>query len=123
MGVIQPVLVANAKMPVDLRDCDVVTWASITDADTCAPIQTGATFRNVQIFGTYGGATITLTGSNDATIATDGTYIILKDVSDAAISKTTGNVLEQIGELTRWIKPTTASGTNSNMTVTLFLVK
>lgn len=123
MAVVQPALVTNAKMPADMRDCDIVKWTPITDSDTCAPIQSGAKVRCVQIAGTYGGATITLQGSNDSTIGSDGTFIILKDANDTAISKTVGDVFEQIGEITRWIKPTTASGSSSSMTVTLFLVK
>lgn len=94
----------------------VATWAAIGDSDTCTAIQMcGAADRSVQITGTFGSATILLQGSNDGT-----NYATLTDPQGNVISKTSA-AIEQIEELTRYIKPSTSGGTGSAITVSVLL--
>lgn len=94
----------------------VATWTPIGDADTCTAIpMSGSSDRSVQITGTFGSATIVIQGSNDGT-----NYAPLTDPQGNAISKTSA-AIEQISELTRYIKPTTSGGTGSAITVSLLL--
>lgn len=98
-----------------------VTWAAIGDADTCAPVQMGAyADRSVQVFGTFGGATIAIVGSNEDTndpaLATN--YVALHDPQGVALTMTAAKI-EEIAEITNWTKPTTASGTASSLTVAM----
>jgi len=96
----------------------VVTWANIGDSDTCTAYDTGGfSGRSVQVSGTFGSATIVLQGSNDGS-----NYVTLTDPQGNAISKTSA-AFEQIEEMTRYLKPGTSGGTNSNTTVTVFLVQ
>lgn len=94
----------------------LATWASIGDADTCTAVpMSGASDRSVQITGTFGGATIVVQGSNDGT-----NYAPLTDPQGNAISKTSA-AIEQISEISRFVKPTTSGGTSSAITVSLLL--
>ena len=44
------------------------TWTPLTTGDTGAPITTGySADLTIQVFGTFGGATVTFQGSNDGT--------------------------------------------------------
>lgn len=94
----------------------ILSWAAIADADTCTAFDLAGHYaESVQIAGTFGGATITITGSNDGT-----NYKILNDPQGNNLSKTTAD-LEMILENVRYIKPTTASGVGSSITVTILL--
>lgn len=96
-----------------------VVWAAITESDTCTAVSfPGARDKTVQVKGTMGGATITLEGSLDDDIA--GTYAGLTDPQGNAISFTAAGI-ESVMENTNWIKPVTASGSSSSVTVTLLV--
>lgn len=115
MATITPTIVPVTVDP-GVRNVYIATWAAIGDADTCTPIpMSGASDRSVQIGGTFGSATIVIQGSNDGT-----NYLPVTDPQGNAISKTSA-AIEQILELTRFIKPTTSGGTGSSVTVTVLL--
>ena len=89
-------------------------WAAIGDADTCTPVRLpDFTDQTVQFGGTFGGATLTLQGSNDGT-----TYSILTDPQGNNISVTVA-AIKSVLQAPLWIKPVTASGVSSSTTVTL----
>ncbi len=95
----------------------VATW-TFTEADTCVPV--GPAYadysdRNVQIGGTFGGATVVLQGSND-----DSTYAAITDPQGNPISKTTA-ALEACTEVPLFVKPTTSGGTAQTSTVILVM--
>lgn len=114
MAVITPTLVRVTDPGVNA--VYIATWAAIGDADTCTAIpMSGAADRSVQITGTFGSATIDIQGSNDGT-----NYAVLTDPQGNTISKTSAS-LEQIMELTRYIKPVTTGGSSSSTTVSLLL--
>jgi len=96
-------------------DCYVVTWA-MGNADTGSTVLMGSAMdRSVQIAGTFGSATIVVEGSNDGT-----NWVTLTDPQGNAISKTSA-AIEQIEELTRYLRVSSSGGTGTAVTVTLFL--
>ena len=83
-----------------------ITWETLTTTD---PTGTPAQWceydkRCVSITGTFGGATVTLQGSNDGT-----NYFTLTDQQTVAISKTAA-ALEQVNELPLLVKPVVTGG-------------
>jgi hypothetical protein len=96
----------------------VVTWANVTQADTFTPIGprwADYADRNVQIQGTFGGATVVLTGSNDGS-----NYFTLTDPQGNSISKTSA-ALEQITEATAFVQPTHSGGAGESVTVVMLM--
>lgn len=96
-----------------------VIWANVTESDTCTAVQfPHARDKTVQVKGTFGGATITIEGSLDEAIG--GTYAGLTDPQGNAIAFTAAGI-ESIMENTQWVKPVTASGSSSSVTVTMLV--
>lgn len=95
----------------------IATWAVMGNADTGLPVSMGgASDRSVQVTGTFGGATVTVQGSNDGT-----NYFTLADPQGNALTWTSANRLEAILELTRYIRAITSGGTGTSVTVDLLL--
>lgn len=94
----------------------IATWAALGNADVGTQVaMAGASDRSVQIEGTFASATVVIQGSNDGT-----NWQPLTDPQGNAISKTAA-ALEQISELTRFVRPSTSGGAGTNVTVTLLL--
>lgn len=75
------------------------TWATLDNGETGDALEfCGSGDRSAQVTGTFGAA-VTIEGSNDGT-----TYFTLTDPQGNAISMT-ANGLEQIMEITRFIRP------------------
>ena len=83
-----------------------ITWAALTTTDPTGTPAQWCEFsqRCVTITGTFGGATVTLQGSNDGT-----NYFTLTDLQTTAISKTSA-ALEQVAELPLLVKPVVTGG-------------
>lgn len=101
-------------------DCHVVSWSTMTNSgsDVGSPIQMpGSADRSVQVTGTFGaGGTVAIEGSNDGT-----NYVTLNDPQGNALAVTTAKI-EQILEMTRYIRPRITGGDGStSLTVTLLL--
>jgi hypothetical protein len=97
------------------------TWAGMVTGDTITAQQIPGNCgdRAVQFSGTFaGGTSVSLTGSLIAGGA--GTYATLTDPQGNAITKTATG-LEQVTELTDWVKPTIASGSADSVTCTLIV--
>lgn len=107
-----------APTVVKATECDsvnIVTWV-MGIADTGVAVNMAdAADRCVQITGTFGGATVLVEGSNDGT-----NYATLSDPQGNAISKTSAGI-EQIEEVTRYIRCSTSGGSGSTITVTLLV--
>ena len=90
----------------------VITWPGLTTGDTGRPLEmTGWADRSVQITGTFGGATLTIQGSNNGSewnTLTDpqGNEIVL-----------TSQKIEQIMEITRYIKPIVSGGSGTSINI------
>lgn len=92
----------------------VVTWANVTEADTCSPVElVGLPDRSVQIAGTFGAATCVLQGSNDGT-----NYATLTDPQGNAISKTSA-AIEMVAEVARYTRPSASGGTGQSLTISM----
>ena len=95
----------------------IALWEAMGNADTGTAVQmAGASDRSVQVQGTFGAATVTIQGSNDGT-----NYQTLTDPQGNALTWTTANRLEQISELTRYVRAITAGGTGTDINVTMLL--
>lgn len=92
-------------------------WLAMGNADTGSSVaMAGARDRSIQVQGTFGSATVTIQGSNDGS-----NWQTLTDPQGNALTWTSANRLEQILELTRYIRPTTSGGTGTIIDVTLLL--
>lgn len=81
-------------------DVAVTTWDSLAANDDGEPVRLAVySDRAVQVTGTFGGATVTIGGSNDGV-----TYHALTDTSGSSLSLTT-DALKQIVELPIFLKP------------------
>jgi len=93
-------------------------WTDYSTADTSTPIKVQnmqGLAGSVQVTGTFGGATITLQGSNDGT-----NFVTLKDSAGTAISVTAAGMAE-FSTAALFIKPTSSGGTSDDVTVTVIL--
>lgn len=94
----------------------IVTWTGLATGDTIGAFEMpGWADRSVQFGGTFGGATLTFTGSNDGT-----NFIGLTDPQGNAISKTAA-AIEAVLELTRYVKPGISGGAGDSVNVTLLI--
>lgn len=102
------------------RNCHIVTWSPLTAANAAgsAVQMAGSSDRCVQFIGAFDSATVVLQGSNDGT-----NWVTLTDPQGNAISKTSAGI-EQIMELTRYVRPSSSGGGGSqSVGVILFLKK
>lgn len=91
----------------------VYTWAAMNTGDTGEPLGgPGFTDASYQITGTFGGATVTVEGSNDGT-----NYVTLVDPFNVALSFTSA-ALAQVLPIVRWIRPKVSGGAGVSVTVT-----
>lgn len=83
----------------------VTTWSPLLASDDGAPVRLAVySDRSVQVSGTFGGASVTIGGSNDGE-----TYHALSDTSGNPLTLTSG-ALRQIVELPIFIKPRVFGG-------------
>lgn len=87
----------------------VISWTGLLNGDDGSVIEMpGSSDRSVQFNGTFSvGGTIQIEGSNDGT-----NYVVLTDPQGNSISKTAA-AIEQVIELTRYIRPRVTAGDGS----------
>jgi hypothetical protein len=91
-------------------DVAVTTWDGLLLDDDGEPVRLAVySDRSVQVTGTFGGASVTIGGSNDGI-----TYHALTDTSGAALTLTAG-ALKQIVELPIYIKPRVFGGDGTTL--------
>lgn len=94
----------------------ISTW-TIASGDTCEPVFKPATRdRCVQVFGTFGGATVTIEGSNEV-----DHYSALKELLGGAASFTTAGI-KQLLEIPLRVKPV-ISGGGATTSLTVIIVQ
>lgn len=95
----------------------VVTWASVTEADTCAAftLQELPLDISAHIYGTFGGATGVLKIANGG-----GSGVNAKSLDSVAISMTTEGLVSVL-ERPNTITPTFSGGTSQSLTVAIIL--
>ena len=91
------------------------TWTPVTENDTMDAVEVPISLsdRTIHIFGTFGGATVLVTGSIDGT-----NYFTLADPNGNALSKTAA-AGEALLELVRYIKLTHSGGASESISVVL----
>lgn len=94
-----------------------VVWADLTntDADGAAVEWCQWADRCVQVTGTFGGATLTIQGSNDGT-----NWATLNNAQGTAATFTAAG-LKQIVELPRYVRPLLSGGSGSTLAVSLIM--
>lgn len=96
----------------------VVTWANLAAGDTGTPIDlVGHADRTVQVFGNFGGATVTLEGSLDG-----DHWATLNDAQGNPIQITEAKI-EAVTEAVLLTRPSVAGGSSVDVTVKLFMRK
>ena len=111
MATIDPVIVDGESRTF------LASW-SLGDGDMGAPIRyPGAADRTVQLVGNFGGATVAIQGSLDGEH-----WATLSDGQGNAIS-VTGEELEAITELVRFVRPVVTGGSGASITVLLLLMR
>lgn len=97
----------------------IIEWASLTSSVAGGePIEaSGLRDKCFHAYGTWGGATLTLYGSNkDNPTESDSNWVKLKDVFGTAIDLTADSIV-QVAEAPKWIKAklsTAGSGASVN---------
>lgn len=88
------------------KDAVLVTWGTLANGDTGAPVDLPAhPDRTVHILGTFGvGGSVTLEGSNAGV-----TYTALTDASSTAITKTAA-AIETVLEVPKYTRPNVTAG-------------
>lgn len=105
------VTIVNAGDGAALRHA---SWAALAAGDDGTAIELpNWPDRSVQIRGTFGGTTITIQGSNEATPTT---WATLTQPGGAPLSFTAAG-LAQVVEITRWIRPLSTGGAGVAVTV------
>jgi len=111
-----PVISPTTTLNID--GITAVSWVGITTGDTIQEyIPRGLTgaVSSVQVTGTFGGATVTMTGSNDKI-----NYVTLPDLSNAAISLTTAGLLD-FTTAALYVRPLISGGSANSIDVTLVM--
>jgi hypothetical protein len=96
----------------------LITYAALVEADIDpSPIElVEFADRSVQVVGTFNGGTITIEGSNNGT-----DWVPLTDPQGNNLTFTAGKI-EQIQELTRYVRPRVTAGTGVSVNV-FFVVR
>lgn len=112
MATVNPVTTYPFETSLDVA---VTTWANMAQDDDGAPVRLAVfSDRSIQVIGTFGGASVTIGGSNDGT-----NYHALTDTSGESLALTSAT-LKQIVELPVYIKPRIFGGNGTtNLTVIL----
>lgn len=99
------------------------TWSNISSGDTLGAAPMGPyRDRSVHCYdgagGAWGGSTISIFGSNEPTLddSVVTNYVILHDPQDIALTFTDDKI-EEISEITHWIKPTCTAGTGNGLVI------
>ena len=104
----------------DLVDLLIIQWGpGVTSGDSFLGLARGDLVdRSIQVEGTFGGASIQIGGSNDATTNSNGHYHPLHDPFNNVINITSAGVV-QILEITAWMIPIMSGATGgTNLTIT-----
>lgn len=100
---------------------NVITWTGLLNGDDGTPVEmVAAADRSVQISGTFGtGGTVLVEGTN---LSDASGMINLTDPQGNPISKTAA-AIEQVQELTRFIRPRVSAGDGTTSITVTMLVK
>lgn len=93
------------------------TWTPVTEADTCQPIATPKhSDKSVHVYGTFGGATAALHGSNN-----DGTTFAALNTPASVAIAITADGIKAVLENTQQVKPVATGGAAQSLSVGLLV--
>jgi len=95
-----------------------ITWTGLSTADTATGVMvmgTAPIIGSIMVTGTFGGATITLQGSNDGT-----NYYAINDAAGNTIALTAAGI-EDFSTAAAYIRPASSGGTGDDVTVVVTL--
>lgn len=97
----------------------VITWADLANGDTGQPLEMpGSSDRSIQVFGTFGtGGNLRIQGSNNGI-----NWHVLTDPQGNQINLTSAHI-EQIMEVTRYIRPQVSAGDGTTSLTASILVR
>lgn len=100
-------------------DVRIAAWAGLLNGDDGSPLgSSDYSDRSVQVTGTFGAAgSVSIEGSNDGT-----NYAQLSDPQGNALAITAAKI-EQISELTRYIRPRVTAGDGTTTLVVTLLAR
>lgn len=101
-----------------ITDAPRYVWEALATGDTINALKlsgTGARRAAVQIFGTFGGATVKMQVSNDGS-----NFYDIKDIHNTAVSTGAAAVFEFTSSAV-YIKPVISGGTGDDVDVILFM--
>jgi hypothetical protein len=123
-----PVLYDSDKDGTGISNVEMWAWAGLDGDDTGIPVKFAKySDKTAHIYSptaAYGSATVTIEGSNDPRANpahashASALWVTLTDAQGNAISKTS-DAIETILENPLWIRPKTAGGTSSDVTVAI----
>jgi hypothetical protein len=95
----------------------LLTWADVTENDTFQAFQLEEVVSeiSVQIGGTFGGATVKITGSNDGS-----SFLDLLQLDGAATDATEADLYSLL-ERPLWVQPSASGGASQSIKVTVLV--
>jgi hypothetical protein len=92
-----------------------VVWTPVTEADSCRPVKYPKhSDKSIQVFGTFGGATVALNGSNDG----GTTFAALNTPASAAIVLNAAGI-KAVLENTEIVQPVATGGAGQLLTIAM----
>lgn len=113
-----PVTISTTQIGKQDGSAQLITYAGLSESDASP---TGLEWvewadRSVQLTGNFGsGGTVVIEGSNDGS-----NWATLTDPQGTAISKTAAGI-EQVSEVTRYVRPRVSAGTGVSVNVNIVL--
>jgi hypothetical protein len=97
--------------------CQLVVWTPVTENDTCVAAELpDLADKSVHVYGTFGGATVAVQGSNN-----DGTsFAALNDPSSTVIAINSEKI-KQVLENTQQIRPAATGGASQSLSIAMLI--
>ena len=100
-------------------DATTSTWGAMATGDNGAPVSTNGRNLSVQVLGTFGGATVTMQGSNDGT-----NWATLNDQAvPGNVCSFTSAGFKGVLQMPKYIRPVVSGGAGSGLIVIMFNTK
>lgn len=118
---VQPVTRSNASAATQVP---IFTWNALANGDTGQGISiVDFPDKTITFSGTFGaGGSVSLEGSNDSTNGQNGNWLVLKDPSGSALTKTAAGIAAVV-EHPLWIRPHCTGGDGTTAIVASILVR
>lgn len=93
----------------------LVTWTNVTENDSCQAVSMpDLTDRSAHVYGTFGGASVAIQGSNNG----GASFVALHDPTSTAIA-ITSEAIKAILENSQLIVPVATGGTSQSLSIAI----